>query len=90
LYVRLNNCGDATVIAAANLLSWLRRERNRADYDLDRPASEQTAIDAVNHATTVNNILTALATNAALLAQITQTIQTYERAALGVNTWQGP
>src|SRR5205823_1929229 len=36
MYLRLNNCGHAQIVAASSDLNSLRAERNEADYDLRR------------------------------------------------------
>jgi uncharacterized protein (UPF0332 family) len=90
IYYRLNNCGEAMVERVAEYLRDLRRERNKADYDLDFPVVERDAINAVHTATDINAVLAALAANPAILAQVTQTIRDYERVTLGVVTWQAP
>src|SRR5205809_4179227 len=43
LWLRLTNCGDATVQRAASNLNSLRGQRNRADYDLQQPSRQTTA-----------------------------------------------
>ncbi len=90
LYFRLYNCGDPTIKVAAARLRDLRSLRNRADYDLDQPFDEQTAVDAVNEATDVTQTLAALAANPTLLAQVTRGIISYETAAYGSSTWKSP
>lgn len=90
LYQRLNNCGEPAVQNAATLLNHLRRERNVTDYELSAVVDEQRAIKAVNAALDVNSMLTALATNPALLSQVTRVMRDYERQVLGVVTWRSP
>jgi uncharacterized protein (UPF0332 family) len=90
LSFRLHNCGDRVVQDAADLLSRLRQKRNIGDYELDAPIDEHDAIDAVNRAMDINSTLSALATNPALLAQVTQAMRDYERVTLGVVTWRSP
>jgi uncharacterized protein (UPF0332 family) len=90
VYYRLHNCGEPQVVRAADLLRDLRVARNKADYDLDDPVIEKDAIDRLNEALDIDQILAALAANPALLAQLTQAMRDYERRALGVVTWRSP
>src|SRR5438874_84346 len=46
LYVRLNNCGEATVERAASQLRDLRTVRNEADYDIRSSFSAQVAANS--------------------------------------------
>jgi hypothetical protein len=51
---------------------------------------ERDAVEAVGRAVDINHVLSALAANPALLAQVTQAMRDYERQALGVVTWRSP
>src|SRR5438445_3393042 len=44
LWLRLSNCGDPQVRLAGSDLNRLRRERNRADYDIDQTLGHAHAL----------------------------------------------
>src|SRR5438046_8095165 len=60
LYVRLNNCGEATVERAASQLRDLRTVRNEADYDIRSSFSAQVAANSVNDSGGIIRILDGL------------------------------
>src|SRR5581483_5250930 len=47
LWLRLSNCGEATVAGAGADLTSLRRQRNWADYDMNQPYTQATAATQV-------------------------------------------
>jgi uncharacterized protein (UPF0332 family) len=89
-WIRLANCGDAQTVQAAKDLDWLRRNRNRADYDLGRPVSQQHASDLVRLADSIIQVFDQVLASPTLLAQITPVMRDYERDVLGDVSWQGP
>lgn len=88
LWLRLANAGHPDVQEAGNDLNGLRRLRNYADYDLDRPFLQATALDYVAVALGIIDLLEAVAATPTVLASITATMRDYERAVLGQVTWQ--
>jgi uncharacterized protein (UPF0332 family) len=88
LWLRLSNCGQPDLNAAGTDLNELRKRRNRADYDLDRPFTHLMAFDHVQTAQGVIQLLEAASGMPALLQTITDTIKVYERDALGHVTWR--
>jgi uncharacterized protein (UPF0332 family) len=87
LWKRLANCGHIDVIRAGNNLSWLRKQRNWADYDLERPLNQATAMDEVLNADQIVELLENVTSSAATGA-ITHAIKDYERDVLREVTWQ--
>ena len=89
LWMRLANCGDATIAMAGNDLNDLQSWRNEADYDLDHDLNQQDAIGCVRSA---RLILQRLASGHSdpVRSQITAGIRDYERNVLRAVTWQGP
>jgi uncharacterized protein (UPF0332 family) len=85
LWLRLQNCGDATVQRAGILLNDLRQQRNRADYDLHRSFTQARALAAVQDATTMIQILDAVVEPTR--TQILNTMKDYERLVLQDVTW---
>jgi uncharacterized protein (UPF0332 family) len=88
LWLRLANAGHPDVERAGNDLIYLRRVRNAADYDLDRPFAQLAALDHVQLATDAAKLLETVVTTPTVLARITDTIKAYERDVLGQVTWQ--
>jgi uncharacterized protein (UPF0332 family) len=86
LWLRLCNCGDAAVRRAGADLDVLRRLRNHADYDVDRPLLQATALTQVQNARQVIQVLDAAAQDP-LKTQITDTMKIYERDVLKDVTW---
>jgi hypothetical protein len=82
----LCNCGDAAVRSAGADLDVLRRLRNHADYDVDRPLLQATALTQVQNARQVIQVLDAAAQDP-LKTQITDTMKIYERDVLKDVTW---
>jgi uncharacterized protein (UPF0332 family) len=89
LWMRLGNCGEATISAAGPQLNRLRGDRNRADYDLHHDISDVDADFSVLEARKFLQTLT-LATVQPVRSQITAAIRDYERNVLRNVTWQGP
>jgi uncharacterized protein (UPF0332 family) len=87
LWLRLANAGHPDVKEAGNALRELRRNRNWADYDLDRPLHQPTAFDGVRTAADIIDLLDAVAAEPAIRAKITDAMKVYERTALGQVTW---
>jgi hypothetical protein len=88
LWLRLANAGHPDVQQAGADLNYLRRIRNWADYDLDRPFPQALALAQVPAAVALIRLLDQLSTTPTVLAGVTAAIRTYERDVLGVVTWQ--
>jgi uncharacterized protein (UPF0332 family) len=88
LWLRLAHAGHPDVESAGNELNSLRRARNRADYDLDRPLAQVYAIDQVQLAETVIELLDLVSATPAVLTQVTDAMKVYERDVLGEVTWR--
>lgn len=87
LWLRLTNCGHASVGLAGSDLNALRRDRNRADYDVEQPFAQQTALSHVQSARQIIQILDT-ARLEPTRTQITDTMKIYERDVLKQVTWQ--
>jgi uncharacterized protein (UPF0332 family) len=90
LWLRLANVGQPDIQRAGNDLSFLRRRRNWADYDLDQPLDEAAAVHEVLAATDIVGMLETLRTSPAVLTRVTEAIKAYERDVLQEVTWQPP
>jgi uncharacterized protein (UPF0332 family) len=88
LWLRLSNAGQPDIARAGRELRNLRTDRNEGDYDIDDPFDQQLAVDAVQHASDVINLLDAAANTPTVVTQITEAIRTYERDVLRQVTWQ--
>jgi hypothetical protein len=86
LWLRLSNCGDGSVELAGASLNDLRRHRNRADYELNRPFLQSLAQSQLIEAERIINTLDGLIP--AARTQITDAMKVYERDVLGDVTWQ--
>jgi len=86
LWLRLCNSGDAVVQRAGADLNALRRLRNHADYDVDRPLPQATALAQAQNARRVLQALDAAA-QVPLKTQITDAMKIYERDVLKDVTW---
>lgn len=87
LWLRLANSGHMDVQQAGNDLSFLRRMRNWADYDLGRPMTHYPAFNHVQAAETIVQLLDTVAATAVVRDQITDAIKVYERDVLRDVTW---
>ena len=87
LWLRLSNCGEIQVQSAGSELNRLRRERNRADYDLERAFPNTDGLIAVQTARQVVQILHT-ASAGPTLGQLTDAMKAYERDVLKTVTWQ--
>lgn len=83
VYVRLNNGGDPGVVKAAAALFDLRRNRNRADYDIRATFPANNAAQAIGDAELVLQTLDNL--TAAERTSITDAMKLYEQAIGDVN-----
>jgi uncharacterized protein (UPF0332 family) len=88
LSLRLANSGHPDVQDAGRDLGTLRQFRNRADYDIDRPLSQDAAVSQVQLATGIIALLESVPSAPAVLARITEAMKTYERDVLAQVTWQ--
>ena len=89
LWMRLSNCGGASLQRAGQLLNSLRTERNRADYDIDVPYPQAAAQPELGVA---GQVIQTLDTGRVepTRTQITNAMRTYEQTVLRVVTWQVP
>ncbi len=87
VWIRLANGGNAQVAQAGNDLHQLRRQRNRADYELGRPCAHTHALQQVQHAERIVGVLDAVAMGPDLLSIRDEMIR-YERDVLGDVTWR--
>jgi len=86
LCFRLANSGHLDVKAAGQNLDILRTERNRADYDVDRPYNHAKAMPLVQAAKDVIAVLE-VAENEPTKTLITDAMKIYERDVLKNVTW---
>jgi uncharacterized protein (UPF0332 family) len=86
LWLRLSNASAAAVENAGRNLQTLRRDRNRADYDLTHPLAQATAATQVQAAKDIVNALQAAAQEP-VRTQIVDAIKIYERDVLKDVTW---
>jgi uncharacterized protein (UPF0332 family) len=85
LWLRLSNCGEPHLQDSGRELNDLRRERNRADYDVNIPLSTSTAAALIQDA---ERIIQALDTVVEpTRTQITNAMKIYERDVLHDVTW---
>jgi uncharacterized protein (UPF0332 family) len=87
LWMRLQNCGESTVITAGTKLNSLRSARNVADYDLPRPSSSADALQWAKSAESVMQTLSG-AISGPTRSQITAAMRVYERDVLRDVTWR--
>jgi len=85
---RLSNSGPAQINQIGQDIGRLRSKRITADYHLGHSFDQQTAFDHVQIADKVIETLDDALTMPALLAQITATIQVYERDVLQLVTFR--
>jgi uncharacterized protein (UPF0332 family) len=86
LWLRLSNAGDAQVEQAGADLNALRRDRNRADYDLGPTFPHLVVAAAVQAAAWIIQTLDA-ASAEPTRTQITDAMRIYERDVLHDVTW---
>jgi uncharacterized protein (UPF0332 family) len=86
LWLRLANCGTPAIQQAGADFNNLRRDRNRADYDLDRPLRKATAEAQVQAA---DDIIRALADaeKEPVKTAISDAMKSYEHDVLKEVTW---
>jgi uncharacterized protein (UPF0332 family) len=87
LWLRLSNCGEPQLQLAGNELNRLRRERNRADYDVDQTVAHADALLQVQAARRIIQTLDTAKAEPAR-TQITDAMKIYERDVLRNVTWQ--
>jgi uncharacterized protein (UPF0332 family) len=87
LWLRLSNCGDSQVEMAGSDLNTLRRDRNRADYDVEQTLDQHDARVQVQAARIIIQTLDGASTDP-LRSQITDAMKIYERDVLRNVTWQ--
>jgi uncharacterized protein (UPF0332 family) len=86
LWLRLSNCGDAGLQMGGSDLNTLRRDRNRADYDLDRDVADADARLQVRTARLILQRLNTARSEPAR-SQVTDAMRVYERDVLRHVTW---
>jgi uncharacterized protein (UPF0332 family) len=86
LWLRLSNCGDPQVEQAGADLNVLRRNRNRADYELNLFFRQAEAYGHLRAAEQIIQVLDGLSPS--VRTQITDAMKLYERVVLRDVTWQ--
>jgi uncharacterized protein (UPF0332 family) len=86
LWLRLCNSGDTAVQRAGADLDVLRRMRNHADYDIDQPLRQATAVSQGQIARQILRVLDTAAQEP-LKTHITDAMKIYERDVLKDVTW---
>ena len=86
LWLRLSNSKNADAESAGRDLKSVRSSRNWADYDLDRPLIQATALHQLR---LIENVIRALEATGkeAAKTQITEAMKIYERDVLKEVTW---
>jgi uncharacterized protein (UPF0332 family) len=87
LWLRLSHSGHPDLDNAGMELDHLRGRRNRADYDFDRRMDQATALDLVQSAADIIQLLDDLANEATVLARVLDAIKIYERDVLREVSW---
>jgi hypothetical protein len=87
LWLRLSNCGAPTVQGAGANLNILRRERNRADYDVGSPLTAAVMARSLQRAQDIIQALDA-ANVEPMRSQIRDVMKVYERDVLNEVTWR--
>jgi uncharacterized protein (UPF0332 family) len=87
LWLRLSNAGHPDVMSAGRDLNHLRGLRNLADYDFDTPIEQLEALDLVQRATDIIQLLDDLAKETTIRDQVLDAIKVYERDVLREVTW---
>jgi uncharacterized protein (UPF0332 family) len=87
LWLRLSNCGDPQLQMAGSDLNTLRRDRNRADYDVEQDLLQATAVPQVQTARRLVQLFDAAAADP-IRTQITDAMRVYERDVLRQVTWR--
>ncbi|OAI38814.1 hypothetical protein AYO40_06350 [Planctomycetaceae bacterium SCGC AG-212-D15] len=87
LSMRLSNAGLTEAKHAGDALDTLRRERNRADYDLQKPTSQPHAQSHVEQARLIIETLGA-SSGEPTRTQLMDGVKKYERETLKENTWR--
>ena len=88
LSLRLSNCGHPNVEAAGRRLNSLRGDRNRANYDIDKPMRKSEAALAVAAARIAVETLSN-ASASSDTGQLVEEIRQYETNVLKTPTWHG-
>jgi uncharacterized protein (UPF0332 family) len=88
LWLRLSNAGHPEVSQAGVDLEYLRRARNRADYDLHVPFPHPLAVAQVATALSIIQLLEELPALPAVLSKVIDAIRAYERDVLGEVSWR--
>jgi uncharacterized protein (UPF0332 family) len=90
LSLRLSNCGHPDLSVVGRELAELRRERNRADYDIASVLPAPRAIDLVETAARLSELLEGALADPSLITRISPAMRDYERDVLKEVTWRGP
>ena len=86
LWRRLENSGVESLASIGKDLSWLRSERNLADYDIHKTVVRSTAVRAVAASASMIDSLDRM--SEADCRQATEAMKTYERDVLRETTWR--
>ena len=86
LWLRLSNSQVVELVDAGSELNTLRRERNRADYDLHLTTTASTAMTATVSVSRIISVIDQLTDENRQRA--TQAIRDYERDVLHETTWR--
>ena len=86
LWRRLENCGHLGLATAGSRLNQLRRERNRADYDVNLDIARQDAAAAVKSAAMIIEAFNTLRVSDR--PAIIDAIKNYEQHVLREPTWR--
>ncbi len=89
LWRRLENSGHPDIRKTGELMGDLRRIRNRADYDFDRPFAERRGMEAVEFGCDAARLLKLFPGEPAVLARVVAAIRAYEQA-INDETWHAP
>jgi uncharacterized protein (UPF0332 family) len=87
LWLRLSNCGEPQLIRVGMDLNDLRRDRNRADYDLAQNVSRADAVASVQRARRIVQLLAAGRVEPTR-TNILNAMRVYERDVLKNVTWR--
>lgn len=87
LWLRLANCGNPDLQTAANRLTNLRGDRNRADYEFQQTFGQSKAHAAVLRTGEIIRVLNTT-DSTPVRAMITDAMRVYERDVLKEVTWR--
>jgi uncharacterized protein (UPF0332 family) len=88
LWMRLSNGGHPDVSQAGRNLRHLRNRRNQADYDLALPLDQRQAVDLVQVAADILDLLEQVSATPVVRDAARDAIRVYERDVLRQVTWR--